>query len=97
LWRVKLDGRGYSSPVVWKDRVFVTTTLKQTDDEVKQKATPEHHVSCYNAGDGSLVWTAKVPAGPFRTDNYAVPTPATDGKHVYVWFASAVLAALDFD
>lgn len=28
---------------------------------------------------------------------YAVPAPVTDGKRVYVWFGSALLAALDFE
>lgn len=97
LWRVKFEGRGYSSPIVSKDRVFVTTTLRQTDDEVKNKATPEHRVACYQAADGKNLWTAKVSAGPYRTDNYSVPTPATDGQRIYVWFGSAVLAALDLD
>jgi outer membrane protein assembly factor BamB len=97
LWHVKLEGRGYSSPIVWKDRVLVTMTLPQTDAEVKNKAVPEHRVACYRAADGKSLWTAKVPAGPYRTDNYSVPTPATDGQRVYVWFGSAVLAALDFE
>src|SRR5438874_726841 len=63
LWHVKLEGRGYSSPVVWKDRVFVTTTLQQTDAEVKNKVVPEHRVACFRAADGKNLWTAKVPAG----------------------------------
>ena len=28
---------------------------------------------------------------------YASPTPATDGKAVYCWFGSAVVAAVDFE
>ncbi len=95
LWKVKLEGHGYSSPVVARDHVYITTTLRQTDDEVKKKAPPEHRVACYQVSDGKQLWIAKVPAGPFRVDNYSVPTPATDGERVFVWFGSAVLAALD--
>jgi outer membrane protein assembly factor BamB len=96
LWKVKLEGRGYSSPVVWGDNVFVTTTLPQTDQQTKDKATPTHYVTCYQAADGKRRWRTQVPAGPFRVDNYAVPTPATDGNLVCAWFGSAVLAALDY-
>ena len=28
LWRAPLDGRGHSSPIVWGDRVFVTTAVE---------------------------------------------------------------------
>lgn len=97
LWQVKLEGHGYSSPVVAKGRVYVTTTLRQKDEEVKMKVAPEHRVACYQASDGKQLWISKVAPGPFRTDNYAVPTPATDGERVFVWFGSAVLAALDAD
>jgi outer membrane protein assembly factor BamB len=96
LWRAKLEGFGYSSPIVCKGRVFVTTTLRQTDQQAKSKAAPEHRVACYRAADGKNLWTVNVPPGPYRTDNYSVPTPATDGQRVYVWFGSAVLAALDY-
>jgi outer membrane protein assembly factor BamB len=95
LWTVQLTYRGYSSPVVWGNNVFVTGTKPQTDAEVKSKAAPEHHVTCYQAATGKRMWDTHVPAGPFRTDNYAVPTPATDGRRVFAWFGSAVLAALD--
>ena len=97
LWKVKLEGRGYSSPIVWGDRVFVTTTLPQSAEEVKDKATPTHYVTCYRTADGQKLWRTHVPPGPFRVDNYAVPTPATDGKLVFAWFGSATLAALDYE
>jgi hypothetical protein len=84
LWTAQLPYRGYSSPVVWGDHVFVTGTKPQTDAEVKGKATPDHRVTCYQAATGKRLWDTRVPAGPFRTDNYAVPTPATDGRRVFV-------------
>ncbi len=65
---------------------------------------PEHHVACYAAADGKLLWDTLVPPGPWlRNDfrsgpggGYAAPTPCTDGKLVYCVFGSAVMAALDF-
>jgi outer membrane protein assembly factor BamB len=66
---------------------------------------PEHHVLAYRASDGTLLWDARVEPGPWKRSDfrggvggsYAAPTPATDGKHVFVVFGSAVLASLDLD
>jgi outer membrane protein assembly factor BamB len=100
LWKVPLkDATGHSSPIVWEDRVFVTTAAKQTREEEARKDIPDHDISCYQAGDGKLLWKTHVPHGPLQEGYaiYAVPTPVTDGKAVYAWFGSAVVVAVDFD
>jgi outer membrane protein assembly factor BamB len=108
LWKAPLPGTetkadldfNQSSPIVWGERVFVTTVFWPAG--VSRKEFPEHHVTCYRAGDGKQLWDTQVPHGPwllddFRGGGYGAPTPATDGERVYVLFGSAVLAALDFD
>ena len=98
LWKASLDGTtGHSSPIVWGDRVFVTTAAKQTREQEARKEVPEHHLVCYRAADGKLVWRTRIPQGkePMGYAIYAVPTPVTDGKAVYAWFGSAVIAAVD--
>lgn len=40
LWKTPIAGRGYSSPVVWGDRVFLTTSF---EDEVVPGAQPAPH------------------------------------------------------
>lgn len=99
LWKAPLNGVGNSSPIVWGDRVFVTTSKKQTNQEEAAKLIPEHHVLCFQASDGKELWRTSVPPGqePMGYAIYAVPTPITDGKLIYCWFGSAVCAALDFD
>ena len=100
LWRVSLEGTtGHSSPIVWGDRVFLTTAARQTREEESAKQVPEHHLACYQASDGKLLWRTSIPPGkePAGYAIYAVPTPATDGKAVHAWFGSAVMAAVDFD
>lgn len=82
----------YSSPIVWGDRVFVTYVVN----------TPiEHHVLCLQTSDGKQLWDVPVAPGPWLLKDlrggYGAPTPATDGKHVFVVFGSAAIAALDFD
>jgi outer membrane protein assembly factor BamB len=99
LWKAPLGGIGNSSPIVWGDRVFVTISRKQTNKEQDDKIIPEHWVACFQAADGKELWRTSVPPGhyPRGYGIYAVPTPVTDGRQVYCWFSSGVLAALDFE
>ena len=104
LWKSPLSGQGHASPIVWGDRVFVSTALWPENVTEREKVIPEHHVACYQVTDGRRLWDTLVPPGPWlRTDfrsgpggGYAAPTPATDGVLVYCAFGSSVLAALDF-
>jgi outer membrane protein assembly factor BamB len=104
LWSSALPGEGHASPIVWGDRIFVCT-VKWTDNAADRKAIPDHHVTCYRTTDGKQLWDTQIKPGlwvrnDFRSGSgggYAAPTPCTDGKHVFVAFGSAVLAALDFD
>jgi len=104
-WKSPLVGQGHASPVVWGNRVFVCTVRWPGSGEPQAKVMPEHHVLCYDTGDGTLVWDTQVPPGPWlRSDfrsgpggGYAAPTPCTDGKLVYCAFGSSVLAAVDFE
>jgi outer membrane protein assembly factor BamB len=104
LWKTPLKGQGHASPIVWKDRVFVCTVSWPPSVRQRERVMPEHHVTCYQATDGHLLWDTLLPPGPwlridFRSGpggGYAAPTPATDGKRVFCAFGSSVLAALDF-
>jgi outer membrane protein assembly factor BamB len=107
VWKSPLPGadakaksdHNQSSPIVWKDRVFVVAAY--WPEGVAQSEFPEHHVACYSAADGKLLWDVKVPPGPWLLKDlrggYAAPTPCTDGERVYALFGSSELAALDFD
>ena len=103
LWKAPLKGQGHASPIVWGESVFVCTANWAANAE-REKVIPEHHVTCYQASDGKVLWDTLVPPGPWiRTDfrsgpggGYAAVTPATDGTRLYVAFGSAVIAALDF-
>ena len=103
LWKAPLVGQGHASPIVCQERVFVCTARWPETVRRREEVIPEHHVLCYAAGDGKLLWDRQVPSGPWlRTDfrsgpggGYACPTPTTDGRLVYCAFGSSVLAALD--
>ena len=104
LWTSPLKGEGHASPIVWGDCVFVCTAYWPPTVRKREEVIPEHHVTCYAAADGKMLWDTLVPPGPWvRTDfrsgpggGYAAPTPTTDGRRVYVAFGSSVIAALDF-
>jgi len=91
-WKARVPRRGFSSPAVWDDAVFVTGA----DREARE-------VFCYDAHSGALRWRAVVPtdaaAIPEVTADtgYAAPTPATDGERVYAVFATGDVVALDFE
>lgn len=79
LWKSEVPGKGYSSPIIWEDKLFTLTALMETQEKV---------LLCYNAKTGELLWQKTVIKSPFEgkhNDNsYASGTPATDGKLVYV-------------
>lgn len=88
-WVIDLPGRAASTPIVWGDKVFLTST----DEETKSLL-----VYCLNRADGSTVWRHEVGVGISRDErsNYASPSPVTDGKLVYFFFGNGELLAYDF-
>lgn len=88
-WSVPLPGPGYSSPVVWNDRVFITST---------DPATKSLLALCIDAGNGKIRWQKRLGDDiKAPQNNGATPTAATDGKHVWFLFGSGDLAGLDMD
>lgn len=93
LWRTPVAGNGNSSPIVWGDRVFLTTAY-----EGGRKLT----LLSYRRSDGRLLWEAPAPqgradGGTHYKNGHASATPATDGQRVYVSFGPRGLFAFDFN
>lgn len=91
-WKTAIPGEGWSSPIVWGDRVFVTSA---TDGGATCR------VICLDAGTGEVVWDTPVMKQPLKRkegmNSYATPTPVTDGKRVYAVFGSGGIAAVNVD
>ena len=86
LWRVKLPGLGASTPAVWGDRVVVTCAVDGKDA-----------VLCLDRS-GKEVWQrelGKEKPGKHKKATGCNPSPVTDGKHVWVYYKSGDLAALN--
>jgi len=89
-WTAKLPGPSGATPVVWGDRIFVSSP----------DADKNLLLLCYNRQDGSLVWKQQIAEGGDITKgrgNMASPSPIVDGKTVYILFGTGDLAALDFN
>ena len=90
-WKTDLPGKGWSSPIVFKEHVFLTAS---TEEGVSCQ------VICINRKDGSTAWATEVhrqKPGPMRKQNsYATPTPVTDGKYIYSVFYDGTIIAVDF-
>jgi outer membrane protein assembly factor BamB len=90
-WRVTLPEPGNSSPIVWKDRVFVTQAIAQ-----------RRTLWCVDAKDGRVLWergpTYTLPEETMRESNpYCAASPVTDGERVIAFFGSAGLYCFDFE
>ena len=90
-WRTAVPGLGHSSPIVWRDRIFLTTA---TDDGAKV------WMLAYNRADGTLLWQTAVPSSGvehvYAKNSRASATPTTDGQLIYASFGTHGLAAFDF-
>jgi len=89
VWKTPIPGEGWSSPIVWGDRVWVTTA---TDGGASFR------VICIDRTRGTILWNAEVvvqDAGHRHGNNsYATSTPATDGDRVFAVAADGSIAAL---
>ena len=89
LWKVKMPGMGGATPIIWGDRIFVTSA--QGDELV---------LMCIST-KGETLWNKTIAKGNLsaRSDegNAASPTPTTDGKHIWVCFGNGDLACVDFE
>jgi outer membrane protein assembly factor BamB len=91
-WSVKLPGWGTSSPVVYGDRVFVTSHLK----DKKSLLT-----LCFDRNTGKELWRHDFGFGvdqrTHEKSNLAVNTPAVTEDAVYVAFGNADIARYSHD
>lgn len=106
VWKVRVPGRGWSSPVVWGDRVFVTTAVQEeAPEKVDRRVTGgvyRWEVHCYDLTTGKALWHRVATRGAPRIathqgNTYASETPVTDGRRVYAYFGMTGLFAYDLE
>lgn len=93
-WKVALPGTGHSSPVLWGDTIFLTSS---------DEPSGEILVFAVDANDGSVLWKRGFPLAPFsmhKFNSFASSSPAVDSERVYLCWTTPeryTLMALDHD
>lgn len=89
-WTADMPGPAAASPIVYGDKVFVSSTDVSTRTLV---------AICLDRNTGKQVWREQVGVGFKRDDrsNFASPSPATDGKVVIFFYGTGDLAGFSLD
>jgi outer membrane protein assembly factor BamB len=90
-WKVALPGRAWSSPVVFGDKIWLTT------------ADPKGHKLtglCVDANSGKIIFEKQLfsvadPQFAHKFNSYASPTPIVEKNRVYLTWGSPGTACLD--
>jgi outer membrane protein assembly factor BamB len=88
LWQAALPGKGCSTPILLENRIYLTAPIDGQDGVLALDA------------NGKPLWQRTLGAeskGKHRNGSGSNPSPATDGRSIFVNFKSGNLAALDPD
>jgi outer membrane protein assembly factor BamB len=111
-WKVEIPGRGSASPIVWGDRIYVTTAVPVGVTGEEQHAPrgglPSRGVHRFtllalDRATGRTVWERvareQEPHEAAHTDNgsWSNGSPITDGERIYAYFESFGLYAYDMN
>lgn len=97
-WKVDVPGRGHSSPVIWGNKLFITTAIR-----AGSSGEYRHLLLCYDRMTGDLLWekeaVRETPHEGYHGTygSYASHSPVTDGEHVIAYFGSRGVYAYDLD
>jgi outer membrane protein assembly factor BamB len=96
VWKTDLPGKGWSSPIVWGERICVTAAVPAEGGKQRWM------LYCLDWNSGKIVWERQVfegkPSPVHQKNSYASETPVTDGERVYVYFGNVGLVhCYDFD
>ena len=112
-WKAPIPGRGHSSPVLWGDRIFLTTAAptnptaapprQRRGGDASPQAEHRFELICLDKKTGKVLWqrtarTATPHEGYHNSyGSFASNSPVTDGKHVYAFFGSRGIYCYDLD
>ena len=101
-WKTEIPGKGHSSPVVWGDRVFVTTAIE--GDAIAGWKAPVHlgfdrkpgYVNADSTGVGHMltlkVYAVQASTGKILWERTAFTGPPADDRHKSNTYASSTIA-----
>ncbi len=88
LWKAELPGKGCSTPIVFGERIFVTSAAGNLDS-----------LLCFDL-QGTEKWRATFGnenPGKHKNGSGSNASPVTDGKLIFVYFKSGTLAAIELN
>lgn len=98
-WKTPIPGKGWSSPILLKGKLYLTTAVPKGDDK---KPDYELRAICVDAATGKIDWNELVFTEEGKSapnihgkNSHASPSPVTDGERVYFHFAHLGTAAYD--
>ncbi|MDQ3071068.1 MAG: PQQ-like beta-propeller repeat protein [Acidobacteriota bacterium] len=90
-WKTKLGTTGNGSPIVWANRIFLTTG---SADGTKRG------IAAFDRATGRKLWETYAPDTNVEASNlkngYASSTPTTDGRLIYAYLGPQGVMAVDF-
>ena len=110
-WKVEIPGRGYGSPVIWGDKVFLLTAVPAVDNGVKSheprgsgaRVPHKFVVLALDRKTGKTTWERTAlehtphEGSHSQYGTWASSSAMTDGELVYAYFDSFGLFAYDMD
>ncbi len=91
-WKTPVPGSGWSSPIVFGDRVFLTTATQEG---------VSFRLLCFDRRTGAALWNKQVlgqeTGNKQRLNSFATSTPVTDGRNVYAVAFDGGIAAVSND
>jgi len=114
LWKTEIPGLAHSSPVIWGDKIFVTSAVPTEGEaslkvglygniqSVENEPPQSFSVYCIDRKSGKILWQRTAYTGQPKIKRHTKAThanssPATDGKHLVVWFGSEGMYTYDLD
>src|SRR5215218_9931445 len=88
VWKVGMPGLSGSTPIIWRDRIF----LNVADGD-------NLFLWCLEKTKGEVLWKQPLGGGNVKTrkQNMSSPSPVTDGRNVYIMTGTGMLAGFDFN
>ena len=94
IWKKGLPGPGNSSPMIWGQKLFVTSASADG---------MQRWLLCYSTQTGELLWqhAAPIPVEKleklYNKNSYASSSPATDGERVVAFFGNSGILCCDLE
>lgn len=91
LWKIDIPGTGWSSPIVWEDKIFITATIKEGKSEIPRKGlyyggnrmnipSDSYHwmVYCVDWKTGEILWRQEAHKGQPQSSHHLKNTYASE-------------------